>query len=499
MNHPKLFPLADIARGLLERDAVETLSGVEEFVEDEMNFETVWPVYPEIAERMGVVGHYAFKRPTDSTLRGMPVQMMTLAQFVEESFAAYSRYEKAELSCQRLNSTRFEDLKSRIAGGVVQAVPLPSAMPTPTTPDASAGTTMRSPYDGLPDNQFWRRAIERLPMADVNPVGNVRFTLSREDKVATAGSCFAQHISRTLQKNGLNYYVSEHGNHLTKEVASQRSYGVFSARYGNLYTARQLVQLFDRAHGRFSPLDSHWVRSDGRLVDPFRPQIEADGFDSAASLESSRQEHFASVRELFEKLDVFVFTLGLTEAWRRRDDGAIFPLAPGVVAGEMSADQYEFVNFGVNEVVADMQCFIDRLLAVNRAARIILTVSPVPLIATYENQHVLVSTTYSKAVLRAAAGEIARRNLRCDYFPSYEIITGNFNKGTYFESDFRSVKAEGVDHVMRLFLSHYVGGDFANGPAETGGTSDASEIKAEMARVNDIVCEEEAIDPIGQG
>ena len=51
-----------------------------------------------------------------------------------------------------------------------------------------------------------------------------------------------------------------------------------------------------------------------------------------------------AVREMFERLDVFVFTLGLTEAWRSRIDGAVYPLAPDVVAGKMGQAAHEFVN-----------------------------------------------------------------------------------------------------------------------------------------------------------
>ena len=164
----------------------------------------------------------------------------------------------------------------------------------------------------------------------------------------------------------------------------------------------------------------------------------------------------------------------------------------------MSSEHYEFVNFNVHDIVADMQAFIDRLLGVNADAKIILTVSPVPLIATYENQHVLVATTYSKSVLRAAAGEIALRNSMCDYFPSYEIITGGYSRGAYFESDLRSVKADGVDHVMRLFLSHYVGENSMPEPAGTTDTS-AGDIRKELALANEIICDEEAIDPLNKG
>ena len=72
----------------------------------------------------------------------------------------------------------------------------------------------------------------------------------------------------------------------------------------------------------------------------------------------------------------------------------------------------------------------------------------------YEPRHVLVSATYSKSALRAAADEIEREHPRVWYFPAYEIVASAFAKGVHYESDLRSVSAAGVDHVMRLFLAH---------------------------------------------
>ena len=490
LNHPKLFALVDIAKALLEREGIEILPGVEEFVDDEMSTENVWPIYPEIAKKLGLDGHYLFKRATPSVLRDMPVPMMTLEQFIDESFKAYSKYSRDELTCHRLTSNRYEKILEKPENSGASDALEASICMLSAAKSASANTPTLNPYASLPDYQFWRRAVERLPTAEVNPVVNVRFSLNRETKVATAGSCFAQHISRTLTTHGFNYYVTETGDYISPQEAVHRNFGVFSARFGNLYTARQLVQLFDRAYGRFIPTDDAWTRSDGRLVDPFRPQLEPAGFESTEALKQSRDAHFAAVRTMFENLDVFVFTLGLTEAWRNRMDGAVFPLAPGVVAGEMNYEQYEFINFNVQEVASDLQQFISQLSSINPSAKIILTVSPVPLIATYENQHVLVSTTYSKSVLRAAAGEIVKNNLHCDYFPSYEIITGNYNRGQYFEDDLRSIKQEGVDHVMRLFLQGYAN----EKNVQLSASANEQEIMNEMAVANKVVCDEDAID-----
>ncbi|MEP7156831.1 MAG: GSCFA domain-containing protein [Betaproteobacteria bacterium] len=486
INHPKPFVLADVARLVLARENIATLPGADVFVEDVMSTEPAWPVYPEVASRFGFEGSYLFKYPADPVNRAMDVLMLTLPQFIEASYAVYAAWPKDTLTCPRLSLPAFADLKSRVIAITGEQAP--------GAPGATDNKNGSSPYQELPDHQFWRRAVERIPVADINPVVNPRFCFSAQHKVATAGSCFAQHLSRALVERGFHYYVAEAGGEMSVEESSRRNYGVFSARCGNVYTARQLLQLFDRAHARMVPLDQAWVRGDGRWVDPFRPQVEPDGFESIVALEASRAEHFAAVRTMFEELDVFVFTLGLTEAWRRCEDGAIFPLAPGVAGGDMSAGKYEFVNFSVNQVVADLQGFLDRLHTINPTAKILLTVSPVPLIATYEAQHVLVATTYSKAVLRAAADEVARRNPACDYFPSFEIITGNFSRGQYFDDDLRSIKPEGVDHVMRVFMSSYAGENGQKDMPSFVSPADVA-LNAQFTRLNDIVCEEESIDP----
>jgi GSCFA family/Polysaccharide biosynthesis enzyme WcbI len=493
INHPKLFVLADLARAALVREKIEPLPYVENYLQDELSDYSCWPVYPEIGRRLGIpnLSQPYFKKGKSLCSADRPVSMLNLDEFVSQSFAIYSKYSKDELHCERLNSAKYKELDKfvKIKGEIRSSSAVVSS---------SSAINTKNPYLGLPDYQFWRRSIEKLPMTEVNPVVRSGFKLSRTDKVATAGSCFAQHISRTLQKKGFNYYISENGDkNLAIEDVLRRNYGVFSARFGNLYSARQLVQLFDRAYTNFIPVDQHWIRSDGKFVDPFRPQVEPDGFDSIADMDADRVKHFAAVREMFETLDVMVFTLGLTEAWRSRTDGAVFPVAPGVSAGEMDANKYEFINFGVAEVVSDMQTFIKKLSHVNPKAKMLLTVSPVPLVATYEDRHVLVSTTYSKSVLRAAAEEICRDNALCDYFPSYEITTGNFNKGSYFESDFRSVKQEGVDHVMGLFLKHYssdVAISLHTPPASHLNRLD-KDLMLENAAVAGIICDEEALDP----
>jgi hypothetical protein len=68
------------------------------------------------------------------------------------------------------------------------------------------------------------------------------------------------------------------------------------------------------AYGRFEPKLDLWIGANGRYVDPFRPQIEPNGFDTPKALREDRARHLAEVRRMFEELDIFVFTFGLTES-----------------------------------------------------------------------------------------------------------------------------------------------------------------------------------------
>jgi hypothetical protein len=346
----------------------------------------------------------------------------------------------------------------------------------------------KSPYSGLPDHQFWRRAVAGVEPFLFDPVTSTRFTIGRDERVATAGSCFAQHISNRLAKIGFNYFVTETGMELPEADRKALNYGVFSARFGNLYTTRQLLQLFEECFDGRAPAEGVWATDDGRYVDALRPQIAPGGLASPEEVAAERARHLVQVRRMFEDCDIFVFTLGLTEAWRSKIDGTVYPVAPGVSGGSFDPDRHEFVNFTVGEVMADLETFLRRLKAVNPDVKALLTVSPVPLIATYEPRNVLVATTYSKSVLRVAAETAYRTFDWVDYFPSYEIITGNYNNGAYYEADYRGINAIGVDHAMRTFLRHYAGGAAApSAPAVvfTGGSASS-----------DVICDEEAIDQI---
>ena len=329
-------------------------------------------------------------------------------------------------------------------------------------------------------------------MGEVDPVIDFPFRIGPADRIVTAGSCFAQHIARHLAAAGFNHFIAEPAHALLDAATAEAfGYGIYSARYGNIYTARQMLQLLQRAHGIFAPQERLWQEGN-RCFDPFRPMIQPRGFASRTEFEADQAQHFAAVRQAFAELDVFVFTLGLTECWESVEDGAVFPLCPGTAHGVFDPARHRLRNLTVDETIEDLRACIAFVRALNPPARVILTVSPVPLVATAEQRHVLPATIYSKSVLRVAADMVAHTDT-VGYFPAYEIITGPHARGRYFGADCRSVSEEGVEHVMRCFFRH-VARLPEGAPAATRQETLPDSADAAQQAVA-AICEEESLDP----
>jgi hypothetical protein len=312
------------------------------------------------------------------------------------------------------------------------------------------GPDPEHPYRGLPSSAFWKSGVAEQSPETFNPVPHALFMIGPHDRVAAAGSCFAQHIATYLKRKGFGFLQIESADASAEPMP-------FSANYGNVYTALQLHQLLLRAFGILSPADIAWQRADGRYIDPFRPQLYPEGFADEAAVCTARDAHLLNVRRVFLESDILVFTLGLTEAWMNGKGGIALPLPPGAVANRAGFGPYIFKNFSVEDVVGHLDAFIADVRSINPELKMILTVSPVPLVATYEDHHVLLSNTVSKSILRVAADIIAREHDGIAYFPSFEIITSPVARGAYFADDLRSVTSTGVDRVMTIFAETYLG------------------------------------------
>lgn len=345
-----------------------------------------------------------------------------------------------------------------------------------------------NPYSALPERNFWSPAVGKRSALQITDLWTPKWEITPDQGIATFGSCFAQHFSRALVQRGYNWVNHEPGpQELAPSDAALYNYGIFSARTGNIYTARMLEQWTGWSVGGLEVPHAIW-ETNGRSYDPFRPAIEPDGFDSPDEVFASRRLAIRSFGDAIAKSGVFVFTMGLTESWIDLNDGFEYAICPGTVAGEHLPERHGFHNARYGAIMSAMQKSISMMREVNPGLRILLTVSPVPLTATASTGHVLVATTYSKSTLRAVAGDLADCDPLIDYFPSYEIITAPPYGGMFHAENKRSVLQAGVDHVMAQFFDGQAKA-FAQTAADPGQKA-AKSTALDDHDDADLVCEE---------
>lgn len=340
-----------------------------------------------------------------------------------------------------------------------------------------------TPYSDLPPENFWRTAVTEPGPFGMQNLVQAKFKISPTDQIVTLGSCFSQRLSEALRDREFSYMDAEPAPPMmAPETAKRFSYGIFSVRTGNIYTAAMLRQWISWAFSDAPPPEI-W-HEDGRVQDACRPEIEPGGFATEEELTESWTRTMTAIVKAFTQADVFVFTMGLTEAWQNTDTGLVYPACPGTVAGQFDPDHHKMVNFEYESVRADLDWVIGKLREVNPSLRIILTVSPVPLTATAEpNTHAMVANTYTKSLLRTVAGSVSRAHGHVDYFPGYEMVVSPPMRGVFYAPNMRSVDMFGVRYVMDMFVKNYAIQEMPHALPDTtpdGDAEDADLVCADM-------------------
>lgn len=302
-------------------------------------------------------------------------------------------------------------------------------------PDPSVSGNNRSLYTELP-------VAKRTPIIDKN------------SKIVSAGSCFATEIAHYLIDNGYNYLVTENsgGREAKYEILEMDGQVNASAAWGIIFNTPCFRQLVEKVFGQRELPRIVWSQSykeENLFFDPFRENV---AFRSVADYEQNYLSHVAAARRAFEEMDVFIITLGLNEVWRFAADGSVFSRSPWKIAPSLIRREI----LSVEENVSDLLKMAEILRRFNPKVKIICTLSPVPLHATFraDEHHIVAANTHSKSVLRVAAEEFACRCPQTYYFPSYEVVTVSTENP--WAPDQRHVNRETVGKVMKTFVEMYV-------------------------------------------
>ncbi|GEM_PF-2481993 len=281
---------------------------------------------------------------------------------------------------------------------------------------------MNSYFGTIPRHRQWPLTYRDLFVPDCEIV-------DYDKTMLTIGSCFAENILRCLDKYALNiedpFWGYKYGTHsVLREVRNTLE--------GRLTGPEQLYL----GRSGYTDLNHHRVCG----------QTREDALKVINAMERNAQR-------MLPKADILVITLGQNEVWRNLLTGE-FILHP--YPGVMNLKENLEIHFmSVAENSAQLDEIYSLLMGMNPGLEIILTISPVPLRATFRDEDALVANNKSKFTVYVAASEFSEKHANVHFFPSFDLVHYESVHAPCFEHDCRHVNDHAMVKVMSSFVQSY--------------------------------------------
>ncbi len=257
---------------------------------------------------------------------------------------------------------------------------------------------------------------------------HIAFDLRNEEKFLqnttrffTMGSCFARNISSSLNKSG---YVSQH-----MEI---------SEYINTTFANRAFVDWMSGATG------------EGAVNERIKELLPA-GWNAQNTMDIIRNS------------DVFILTLGVAPAFFDKANGEFVLPRPSALNSRVLAEKYEFRTTSVAENVDNVLYLINFIRHLSPGIKIVVTVSPVPLLASFEFESCVAADCLSKSTMRLVAHEVVN-NSKLDnilYWPSFEIFRwGGSNSSNFYAADDGAawhVSEDKVNGTIKAFIDMFSG------------------------------------------
>ena len=302
-----------------------------------------------------------------------------------------------------------------------------------------------------PDDPAGKYAFQRLRHTWFTPKVDPKFTLRRDDKFYAIGSCFARGIESSL--TGHKIIVESAAPEFAElQPANKELSGLgFTNKYNTYSILNELRWALDP--DAVFPQESIVQVTKTTWYDPHtNPSLALA--DLAETLE--RRAMMQAVTKRIKHCRAVIVTLGLAEVWRDVKADVFINRTPIPSLFKTQPGRYEFHLTSFAENWANLEAIYALLTQYGHPdVRIVVTVSPVPLMNTFSTMDIVVANTWAKSLLRAVAQEWAAAHPNVDYFPSYEIVQSS-DRAAVWERDLRHVKGAGAHHIMELFLRNYI-------------------------------------------
>ena len=249
--------------------------------------------------------------------------------------------------------------------------------------------------------------------------------LTRGTRITAFGSCFAANITRHLSSLGY-------------DLSSKRDPDIHISRIGDgLVNTASILGQFE------------WALEDKKQPENLWHGFKAEGYGYDEDIR-------VRTRDVFLATEFFIITLGLSEVWYDEATGGTFWRAVPVEVFDPA--RHKFRVMSMEETKADIARVHGLIRKHVPGAKILFTISPIPLAATFREVACLSANSVSKAILRAALDEFLRGrpdelNRSLFYFPSLEIVQQGFIDACIFDN--RHPQNYVLDTVMKTFEAVY--------------------------------------------
>ncbi|HLG83118.1 MAG TPA: GSCFA domain-containing protein [Bradyrhizobium sp.] len=220
--------------------------------------------------------------------------------------------------------------------------------------------------------------------------------ITKSTRFFTMGSCFARNLSRNLVNSG---YASHH-----MEI---------SEYINTTFANRVFVD---------------WL-SDRDISDAIRERIVSllpPGWSKENTLQVIRSSN------------VFILTLGVAPAFFDRATGEFVLPRSTALNSRVLAEKYRFRTTSVQENVDNVRYVLDFIRKISPDIRFIVTVSPVPLVASFEYESAVQADCLSKSTMRLVAHEVVNNSgiPNILYWPSFEVFRwAGSHASNYYAAD----------------------------------------------------------------
>ena len=245
--------------------------------------------------------------------------------------------------------------------------------------------------------------------------------IDKSTQITAFGSCFAANISNWLSER--NFRVLNKADDATRAYVVTMGEGMV-----NSFVIRQQFE---------------WAWENRVFDQPLWHGYKAEefGYDEKIRLDTKR---------IFDETEVFILTFGLSEVWYDEPTGNVFwRTIPKEV---YDPARHKFRLSTVQENSDNIRAIYDLIRKNRPDAKIIVTLSPVPLVATFRDVSCITANSVSKATLRVAVDQVVtdvRDEGHMFYWPSYELVADVFCSP--YKSDRRHVRPVVLNYIMRLF------------------------------------------------